>query len=70
MKMKMKNRSHSSISIDLGLDMGTNIVIIKSVSIWWWLYVLSNIWSSIHEKVKQHWGWIEKKCCLYEKSVC
>ena len=29
---------------------------------------LSNIWSSIHEKVKQHWGWVEKKCCLI-KSV-
>ena len=22
---------------------------------------LSNIWSSIHEKVKEHWGWVEKK---------
>ena len=22
---------------------------------------LSNICSSIHEKVKQHWGWVEKK---------
>ena len=22
---------------------------------------LSNIWSSIHKKVKQHWGWVEKK---------
>ena len=22
---------------------------------------LSNIWTSIHEKVKQHWGWVEKK---------
>ena len=21
---------------------------------------LSYIWSSIHEKVKQHWGWVEK----------
>ena len=21
---------------------------------------LNNIWSSIHEKVKQHWGWGEK----------
>ena len=21
----------------------------------------SNIWSSIHEKVKQHWGWVKKK---------
>ena len=25
---------------------------------------LSNTWSSIHEKVKQHWGWIERKHCL------
>ena len=25
---------------------------------------LSNIWSSIYEKVKQHWGWVEKKSCL------
>ena len=33
--------------------MDTNKVNIKSVS--------SNIWSSIHEKVKQHWGWVEKK---------
>ena len=24
----------------------------------------SNTWSSIYEKVKQHWGWIEKKRCL------
>ena len=25
---------------------------------------LSNIWSLIHEKVKQQWGWVEKNCCL------
>ena len=25
---------------------------------------LSNIWGSIHYKVKQHWGLVEKKCCL------
>ena len=30
---------------------------------------LSNIWSSIHEKVMQHLGWVEKKRCLYKKSV-
>ena len=23
---------------------------------------LSNIWNSIHAKVKQHWGWVEKHC--------
>ena len=28
---------------------------------------LSNIWSSIHEKVKQHWGWTEKSVA-YKKA--
>ena len=28
---------------------------------------LSNIGSSIHKKVKQRWGWVEKKRCLYKK---
>ena len=27
------------------------------------------IWSSIHEKVKQHWGWVEKKALFIKKSV-
>ena len=27
---------------------------------------LSNIWSSFHKKVKQHWDWVEKK--RYEKA--
>ena len=25
---------------------------------------LSNIWSSVYENVKQHWGWVKKKRCL------
>ena len=29
---------------------------------------LSNIWSSIHDKFKQHWGWVEKSVA-YKKSV-
>ena len=29
---------------------------------------LSNIWSSLHEKVKQHCGWIEK-IVGYKKSM-
>ena len=28
---------------------------------------LSNIWSSIHKKGKQHWGWVEKTRCLEKK---
>ena len=30
---------------------------------------LSNIWSSIHEKVKQRWSWPEKKALLIKKCV-
>ena len=29
---------------------------------------LNNIWGSIHEKVKQHWGWVEKSVA-YQKNV-
>ena len=29
---------------------------------------LSNVWSLIHEKVKQHWGWVEKSVA-YKKNV-
>ena len=34
---------------------------------------LNNIWSSVHEKVKQHLGWVEKnveeKRCFFKKIV-
>ena len=30
---------------------------------------VSNIWHWIHEKAKQHWGWVEKKSVAYKKSV-
>ena len=26
--------------------------------------LLRNIWSSVHEKVKQQWAWVVKKHCL------
>ena len=29
---------------------------------------LSNIWSSVYEKIQQHWGWIEKSDAY--KKVC
>ena len=31
---------------------------------------LNNIWNSIHKKVKQHWGWVEKSVAYKEKRVC
>ena len=30
---------------------------------------LSNIWGSIHEKVNQHWGWVEKSFAYKKKSA-
>ena len=29
---------------------------------------LNNNWNSIHEKVKEHWGWVEKKHCLSKEK--
>ena len=29
---------------------------------------LSNIWSWIHEEVKQHWGWVEKRVAFTKKK--
>ena len=31
---------------------------------------LSNIWNSIHEKIKQLWGWVKKKMLLKESFFC
>ena len=47
----------------LGLEMATYILI--------YIYIkqyLSNIWSSVREKAKQHWGWVEKKALLIKKA--
>ena len=30
---------------------------------------LSNIWSSIHEKFKQHWGWVGKTRCSFQQNL-
>ena len=30
---------------------------------------LSNIWSWIHEKFKQYWGWVEKEALLIKKKL-
>ena len=72
MKLKMKNRSHrydingprfrhwqkyTKNKMCLSLMM---VICVKQH--------LSNIWSSIHEKVKNHWGWVEKSVA-YIKSV-
>ena len=80
MRLKMKNRSHR---FDINRPrprhghkytknkIGLSIVIVICIK-----QHLSNIWSSIHEEVKQRWSWVEKsvaykKACssLYKKSL-
>ena len=50
--------------------MGTNIVNTKVSQHDDIKQHLSNIWRSIHKKVKQHWGWVEKKKTLLTKKAC
>ena len=68
MKMKMKNRSHRcDINRPRSRDGHRYSKCEKCLSMVMLICIkqhLSNIWTSIHEKVKQHWGWTEKKCCL------
>ena len=71
MKLKMKNRSQSC---DLNWSRTrpgqryTKYKMLLSIMI-----VIcikkhpSNIWSSVHENVKQHWGWIKKRVA-YKKA--
>ena len=76
-KMKMKNRSHSYDINRRRSKYGHKHINIKNVSVWWCLYHMlicikqhvSNIWSSIHQKVKQHWGWVEKKALLTKNKL-
>ena len=59
MKMKLRNRSHRYDINRPRSRHGPRYSKYKKC-----LQHLSNIWSSIHEKVKQHWGLVEKKRCL------
>ena len=69
-KMKMENRSHRSDTERPRCRHGYEkynkclsmmvLVCIKQH--------LSDIWSLVHEKVKQHWVWV-KKSVAYKKSV-
>ena len=73
MEMQMKNRSHR-YDIDRpkcwhGHKYSKYKKRLSMVMLMCIKQHLSNIWSSIYEKVKQHWGFIEKKALLIKKSV-
>ena len=65
MKMKMKNRSRrykvNRPRSGPGLKYKNYLSMMMLISI---KQDLSKVWSPVHEKVKQHWDWVEKKCCL------
>ena len=73
MRLKMKNRLHR---YDINrprpkhrhkyskYKMRLNIMVVIVIK-----HKLSSIWSSIHEKVKQHQGWVEKKALLIKTSL-
>ena len=62
MKMQMKNRSHGS-KVDLGLDMSTNMMNIKSVSVWW-CNTYATFEVEFMKKLSNTEAELEKKCCL------
>ena len=68
MKMKMKNRSpRYDINRSRSRHGHKYSKYKKCLSVMMLICIkqhLSNIWNSIHENVKQHWGWVEKKRCL------
>ena len=65
MKMKIKNRSHRYNINRPRSRHGQKYSKYKNCLIMMMLTCikkhLSNIWGSIHEKIKQHWGWVKKK---------
>ena len=72
MRLKMKNRSHRYDINRVRPRHGHKYTKYKTyISIMIVICIkqhLSNILSSIHEKAKQHWGWVEKSVA-YKKSV-
>ena len=71
MRLKIENRSQR---YDINRPMPrhgqkyTNIYVSLQLTVIWIKQHLSNILSSIHENVKQNWGW--KKALLIQKELC
>ena len=73
MKMKMKNKSHRYGINRLSFKHGQKSSTYTNCRVMMTLICIkqhqSNIWNSIHEKIKQHWGWVEKSVA-YKKKKC
>ena len=65
MKIKMKNKSHRYNINRPSSGHGHNYskyrkCLVMMILICLYAYIPKYIWNSILEKVKQHWGWVEK----------
>ena len=72
MKIKMKNRSHRYDIKRPRSRYGHKYSNHKCLSMIMLICMkqhLSNTWGSIHEKVKYHWGWAEKRVAYIKKRV-
>ena len=69
MKTKMKNRSRRHDISRARSRHAHNYSKYKKCLGMVMLVHLSNIWSSIYEKVKQNWGWVEKSVAYKKKRV-
>ena len=66
-----ENKAEYEKWIERGLDMDKYTKYKMCLSIMMVICIkqhLSNIWSSIYENLKQHWGWVEKKALLIKKA--
>ena len=72
MRLEMKNRSNrcgiNRPRPRYGHEYTTYIMCFSKMKVIYIKQPWSNIWSSIHEKVKQHWGWVKKKALLMKKT--
>ena len=73
MKMKMKNRSHrygiNRPSSRHGHKCSKYKKYFIIVMLTYIKQHLCNIWSSIHEKFMQHWGWVEKNVAYIKNCL-
>ena len=64
MRLKMKNRSNGYDITRPRPRHGHKYTIYKMCLSLMMAICIKQHWSSNYEKVKQHWGWVEKKRCL------
>ena len=60
MRLKMKNRPHR---YNINRPRPRHVKVTSKMYLIIMMVKLKT-WSSVHEKFKQHWGWVEKKRCL------